>query len=176
MWRQLFAPLAKTSKEVFLFDKYLFSRLFEVADEHLTWMLGKLDETMPRGSKVHLVAARGTPGEYGADRVPRDAREAESKLREYLPQALKNIGEIEVVLAPSVRARDMHHDRHIRFSSGAGVELPAGFDRLQDRTLGENFGFSYRSSLETLRELLGREQAVRGVKGAHVFTVRYSGA
>lgn len=171
VWNRLLGPLSSVSKEVILFDKYLFSRLFDVADEQITWILKQLDQTVPVGANVKLYAARGTAGAYGAEQVPADHREAERLLREYLPNKFDRIGSIEVVLAESGRARHMHHDRHMRFGSGSAVELPSGFDRLEPARLRDDFGFTYRSSPAALAGLATREQQVRRAQGTHVVQI-----
>lgn len=171
VWNRLLGPLSSVSKEITIFDKYLFSRLFETADEQVTWLLAQMDRVVPVGTVVKLYAARGTPGAYGSEQVPSDHREAEARLREYLPKAFERIGSVEIFLAESGRARHMHHDRHIRFGSGGAVELPAGFDRLEPARLREDFGFTYRSSAAAVSGLAAREQAVRGGRGTHVVKI-----
>ena len=171
VWNKLLGPLSSVSKEITVFDKYLFSRLFETADEHVTWLLNQFDRVVPTGSIVKLYAARGTLGSYGSEQVPADAKSAETRLREFLPKEFERIGNVEIVLAESGRARHMHHDRHIRFGSSGAVELPSGFDRLEPARLREQFGFTYRSSPEALSGLLSREQEVRGGRGTHVVRI-----
>lgn len=169
VWRQLFGPLANVSKHVTVFDKYLFAQLAQTSDEHVNWLLGKLDADMPSGAAVTLIGARGIGGERGELRVPRHAGEAEDMLRAYLPAAFRNISSVRIVLAPSTRQRDMHHDRHIRFSAGPAVELPSGFDRLGYLELRDNFGFTYRHSATSLSELNAREDAVTRLRDTASF-------
>lgn len=171
VWNRLLGPLSSVSKEITLFDKYLFSRLFDVADEQITWLLKQMDQTVPMGATVKLYAARGTSGAYGSEQVPSDHREAERLLRQYLPNKFDRIGNVEVVLAESGRARHMHHDRHIRFGSGSAVELPSGFDRLEPARLRDDFGFTYRSAPAALAGLAAREQQVRTAQGTHVVRI-----
>lgn len=171
VWNRLLGPLSSVSKEIVIFDKYLFSRLFETADEQVTWLLAQLDRVVPEGAVVKLYAARGTPGAYGSEQVPADHREAEARLREYLPKSFQRIGALEIVLAESGRARHMHHDRYIRFGSAAAVELPSGFDRLEPTRLREDFGFTYRSAAAAVSGLASREQVVRGGRGTHLVTI-----
>ena len=172
VWNSLFGPLASVSKEITIFDKYLLSRLFETGDEHVTWMLKNLNEVAPEGAGVVLIAARGTEGQYGAERIPSDAREAERLLREYLPDTWGRLGSVQVVFAESTRARHMHHDRHIRFSAGAAIEVPAGFDRLDQPRLRDSFGFTYRWSPAALAELESREQEVKRARGTHIVRLK----
>lgn len=171
VWDKLLRPLSYVSKEIAVFDKYLFSRLFETADEHVTWLLKQLDQVVPAGANVKLYAARGTPGSYGSEQVPADSREAEARLREYLPKTFQKIGALEVILAESGRARHMHHDRHIRFGSIGAVEFPSGLDRLEPARLREDFGFTYRFSPAAVKGLMSREQEVRGGRSTHVVRI-----
>lgn len=171
VWESLFAPLASVSKEIVIFDKYLFGQLDVTSDEHVNWLLAQLDATAPAGASVKLIGARGVPDSYGNERVPGNAADAEWLLREYLPGKFTNLRSVEAILAPSVRARDMHHDRHIRFSAGAAVELPAGFDRLGTPQLRDTFSFTYRHLAGSLTELAGREESARKRSGTHVFSL-----
>lgn len=141
VWVQLLAPLAAVSKEVVLFDRYLFGR-----PQHLTWLLSRLDQVVPKGASVKLFGARGVPGDYGDELVPYREDEAERAVKDLLGDNYKRIGMVEAVLAPSNRTRDMHHDRHLRFSAGAVIELPAGFDRLGRAALSDDFGFTHRTN------------------------------
>lgn len=172
VWNRLLGPLSSVSKEIAIFDKYLFSRLFDTADEQVTWLLTQLDRVVPEGAVVKLYAARGTQGAYGSEQVPSDHLEAAARLREYLPKSFQRIGALEILLAESPRARHMHHDRHIRFGSGAAVELPSGFDRLDSPRLREDFGFTYRFAAAAVSGLAAREQAVRGARGTHAVIIR----
>lgn len=159
VWRDLFAPLASVSKQVSLFDRYLYADLDDpVRTDHLPWLLGRLDQVAPSGAVVKLFGARGIDGNWGP-RISRDAREASQFLEDYLPGDFERIS-VEAWLAPSTRTADMHHDRHIRFGAGAALVLPAGFDRLGAPRLKEAMGFAYRHAPETLSELQARETQV----------------
>ncbi len=169
VWQELLEPFARVSNHVYIFDKYLFAALADTSDEQMNWLLPGLDKAMPSGSAVTLIAARGIPGDRGEEKVSSFPREAEYMLRDYLPDKYPNLSSVQVLLAPSVRQRDMHHDRHIRFSAGAAFELPSGFGPLGYRQLRDNFGFTHRYSPATLKELQEREEAVRRNRDVHSF-------
>ena len=169
IWRELLEPFVRVSNHVYIFDKYLFSALAETSDEHVNWLLTQLDRDMSPGSAVTLIGARAIPDDRGGYKISSYASEAEDMLRDYLPYKFANLTSVQVLLAPSVRQRDMHHDRHIRFSAGAAFEFPSGFDRLGYPNLRDNFGFTYRYSPATLKELQERENAVRHVQDNHNF-------
>lgn len=160
LWATLLEPLARVSKEIVVFDRYLFGQLEASFDEQVNWLLSRLDASAPKGAAVTLIGARGVPGDFGNERVPGNAADAEWLIRENVSQKFERLGSVRVALAPSVRVRDMHHDRHIRFGAGAAVEVPAGFDRLAVPELRDNFGFTYRHSTDALKQLRARETAV----------------
>ena len=161
VWLNLFAPFAAVSSEVVIFDKYLFSRLTERPwDEHVGWMLKNLERHAKQGASVKLIGSRGLPGQYGNESIPSNADAAEEVLRNSLPNHFDRLGSVELLLAESVKASHMHHDRHIRFSAGAGFEIPSGFDRLSYQNVREGFGFTYRWAPDSLRTLEERERDV----------------
>ncbi len=166
VWLNLFAPFAAVSTEIVIFDKYLFSRLAERPwDEHVGWMLKSLDAHAKQGASVRLVGARGLPGQYGNESISSNADTAEDMLRASLPDHFNRLGSVELLLAESVKAAHMHHDRHIRFSAGAAFEIPSGFDRLCHQNVREGFGFTYRWTPDSLRTLEERERAVLKASG-----------
>lgn len=166
VWLTLFAPFAAVSSEIVLFDKYLFSKLAERPwDEHVGWILKSLDKHARQGASVKLIGARGLPGQYGSESVPSDPDAAEQMLKDTLPDRFERLGSVEILLAESVKATHMHHDRHVRFSSGAAFEIPSGFDRLAYPSVREGFGFTYRWTPESLRTLEERERTVLKGRG-----------
>lgn len=183
VWEELLAPLAKVSREVVIFDTYLFVQLSYWAeaadrraggaalpeDEHLRWLLTRLDAEALPGTTVKLIGARGIPGDFRGDRVPGSAAALRHLVEENLPNSFSRLGPVEAWFAPSTRARDIHHDRHIRFSAGAGVEVAAGFDRFAYPKLRENTGFTYRYQTASLDELHRREDAVQNNRDSYLF-------
>lgn len=167
VFEKLFAPLARVAEEVSIFDRYLYADvgLNSSYAEHLSWILGRLDEVVRPGATVKLYGARGIEGRL-EERVPRDGQEAKWMLQDGLATRFNRIGNLRAHLAPSLR--DMHHDRHIRFSSGSAVELPSGFDRLGTPALKENMGFTFRHAQANLNELAGREAQVARQQGVAV--------
>lgn len=164
VFETLFAPLARVSEEISIFDRYLYTDVGLTGGdlEHLAWLLEKLDGVARPGATVKLYGARGIDGNYG-ERVPRDGKEARWMLEDGLLTDFKRVGKVQAFLAQL--PRDMHHDRHIRFSSGAGVELPSGFDRLGVARLRENMGFTFRHAQANLSELASREADVAMQRG-----------
>lgn len=160
VWRELLAPVARVSKQIVIFDRYLLADLDQQGGpaRHVEWLLDKIDQTVRPGTVVKLIGARGIDGQWGQERVPSDAKEAMWYVEDNLPVPTSNLKRVEVWLAPS--ARYMHHDRHIRFSAGTALELLAGFDRLANTSLREDMGFAYWHSPMKIRELLSRERAV----------------
>lgn len=158
VFNALFAPLARVSQEIAVFDRYLYASLGDGGgEEHLGWLVRRLDEVARPGAIIKLFGARGIDGQWGY-RVPRDGWEAKRLLEDNLRPNLQRAAQVEAWLAPSTR--DMHHDRHIRFFAGGAVELPSGFDRFAAPRLQDNMGFTYRHVPESLRDLQVRERQV----------------
>lgn len=164
VWDSLFKPLVQVSRQITILDRYLYARLWERDDayrgapEHLFWLLENINDTIPAGGEVVLIGAAGKYPKRSSD-LPDDPQ----RILDYLSNTIQNqfdrIGTIELNVH-SGQGR-MHHDRHIRFSTGHAFEVPPGFDRFAKSKLSESVSFSYRHSRNSIQELMERESAAR---------------
>lgn len=164
VWDTLFKPLTQVSKQITIFDRYLYNRLWERADprgdtpEHLIWLLQHINEDIPSNGEVILIGEAGKHPKRSSD-LPADPQ----RILDYLSESIRNqfdrIGAVELNVYSG--REKMHHDRHIRFSTGHAFELPSGFDRFATLKLGDSVSFSYRYSSNSINELVRRESAAR---------------
>lgn len=144
-WRNVLEPMATGSTEVTILDGYLFNRITESAHgrgrgssvaEHICWLLEHLDSVMAGRSTVRLIgnASKLTTGD--------DAHDIAQTVHDrWSPLKVGRIARVEVHLGdPSKGRQRFPHDRHIRFSTGSAVKVPAGFDRLSDERIWDTSG------------------------------------
>lgn len=157
-WGEVLGPIAEVSQSVSILDKYIFKEVWYRADkpwkitkeppEQLVWLLRNLDDEMRGGSKVHILShsSSSDPGlEETADAI-RNAWKAPSAGR---------LSKVEISLSPV--SKGFPHDRHIRFNTGVGIALSAGFDRLQKPECWDPSGMSWSyiympNDVEALRQ------------------------
>ncbi|MCS5723468.1 hypothetical protein N1029_15825 [Herbiconiux sp. CPCC 203406] len=166
VWSKLFLPLARTSKTVTIFDRYIFSELWkrhqsrEPAAEHIEWFLTKLDAVAPKNTTVTI---------YGAadfDYQPRAIDSIAAVLgKRWSPKRTGRVVEVDLRALPRWGRGDPHN-RHLRFGDMVGYELPEGMDRLQSPSLeiGEGFTFGYKWRPEQIASFRDREAAVDGAR------------
>ncbi|QOR69382.1 hypothetical protein IM660_11805 [Ruania alkalisoli] len=160
-WFNVLRPIATGAREVVILDGYLFNRITGSAygrgsasdvPEHICWLLEHLDSVMAGGSTVRLV---GNASKLNS----RDDACALAQIihHRWSPANEGRLARVEVHLGdPSNGRQRFPHDRHIRFSTGSAVKIPAGFDRLRDRRIWDTSGmwwtYLWRSrALDALR-------------------------
>lgn len=144
-WDNVLEPMATGATEVTILDGYLFNRITELAHgrgratdvpEHICWLLEHLDSVMAGRSTVRLIgnASKLTTGD--------DARAiAQTIYDRWSPLKVGRLSTVEVHLGVSSDGRRRFpHDRHIRFSTGSAIKVPAGFDRLSGERIWDASG------------------------------------
>ncbi|WP_157514964.1 hypothetical protein [Nocardioides sp. J54] len=170
LWSTYFSSLGRVSTEVNIFDRYLFSGLIRTDRRrrtdvrYLQWFLNSLDRDLPSRSTVNLFAWTGqkvadthrdpTARPYSVDDIANAIRgldrwDRPGRLHLYLWDGL-------------------HHDRHLRFSSGHAIMPQQGLDQLQFRQgqLTKNFSYSFVPSGPSLTARADEESRARA-RGAH---------
>lgn len=140
IWQERWKPLAKLSRSVWICDPYLFGRAAIGPEDgwriaHVNWLLDRLNEVMPRADdvQVHLFAAKGA---Y-------DMKQVEEHLRRSA-YCRTRPGSLSIFVAEWRLPDDGFwgpHDRHIRFSCGAAVDVDSGFDPLRRRAIRDLQGY-----------------------------------
>ena len=150
IWTHYMEPLARVADEVRVLDRYLFTRFFKTRDlhdlGHIDWLLTRLNEGIPGGTNVLLLA----------ENVPRKPSEPNEEWRTRRAEAAAELGRwlrahtfvrdrpgaLQVSLSPwrEVETDDGQlagrpHDRHIRFTSWVALATPEGFSRVTDEAV-----------------------------------------
>lgn len=144
-WSDVLEPMATGAAEATILDRYLFNRICDpgrdryraiASPEHICWLVDRLDSVMASRSTVRLIGAIPDP------RGAWDARDIASTIHDrWSPMSVGRLGAVEVHLAdPRNERQRFPHDRHIRFSTGGAVKVPAGFDRLSDERIRDTSG------------------------------------
>ncbi|MEV2242780.1 hypothetical protein [Micromonospora sp. NPDC049891] len=155
-------PLAAGARTATIVDRYYFARLWRAttgrtsnATGHVAWMLRLIDEVMAPGAEVHIIADRFPQ----APSVDVD-HTAAALLAAWSPSRPGRVCKVSLSLTRGTSAHPFPHDRHIRFSTGAAVLLPSGFDRFEQQNVtdvnGVNWGYCWKS--EKLVALQATEQ------------------
>lgn len=167
-WETILRPVASGGKQAVVLDRFLLSTVERrlsrhqpvgAADAaHVTWLLRKLDSVLALGSKVELICARVSP-KSGVD----DLAIAEALMNSWNPSGEGAIGELSLTISKPEKPTDFPHDRHVRFSNGSAVVLPAGFDRLSDAKIWDKAGakWNYSASPDFLAGLRRDEGRAR---------------
>lgn len=168
-WATVLEPMATGAVTATVLDGYLFTRLSEIAHgrvrarrdrEHVTWMLEHLDSVMAGGATVRLIgnASNVTPGD--------DAQAIAKALHDqWSPLKVGRLARVEVLLGQPAPGRRFPHDRHIRFSTGSAIKIPAGFDRLREQRIWDPSGmwWSYHWQPAALDNLRADERAAEAL-------------
>lgn len=154
VWLELFAPIARHSRDVTIVDSYLFGEMAArkkgnrnaAQQEHVAWLLSKLASTAKLGTRVKLI------GGYD-ELVPSDANEVMSMVLSQWKDEPRSIVELKVVMASR---HDLPHGRHLRFG-GLAFGLDEGFDRLRRPALWDVDGLNWKylwsdAAINDLRE------------------------
>ncbi|MEQ7848979.1 hypothetical protein [Nocardioides kribbensis] len=159
-WETVLEPMATGAIAATILDGYLFTRLSDIANgrlqapnasEHVTWLLEHLDSVMAGGATVRLIgnANHVTTGD--------DAQVVAQTIQErWGPLRVGRLAKVEVLLGRPAHGRRFPHDRHIRFSTGSAIKVPAGFDRLREERIYDTSGMWWtylwqQSALDDLR-------------------------
>lgn len=148
-WDGVLGPLAKASREIAIFDRYLFSELTRRSqmppsptdpNEALVWILRMLDNHCKDGIVVRLFSATADNGQH-----PVSVRHAAQLLRAaWARTSSGSIARVEIVMGPwKQRGQKMPHDRHIRFGENRAISLPAGLDMLKTPAVEDGSGMAW---------------------------------
>lgn len=141
-WTTVLEPMATGAVEATVLDGYLFNRISDLAHgrplgvpEHVCWLLDHLDNVMAGGARVRLIA-NASNVKTGAN-----AREIAKAIHDqWSPLRVGRLAKVEVLLGQPIYSRRFPHDRHIRFSTGGALKIPAGFDRLREERIWDRSG------------------------------------
>lgn len=169
-WQFVLNPLAQSSKEVTIYDRYLFSEITKrdqsfptpgQPHEALVWLLRMLDDSARNGLVVRLFAATAAP-HHGSAQHPVSAQQALEILKKFWVRPPRGaISRVEIVAGPwKQNGKLMPHDRHIRFSENRAISIPAGLDRLKAATIEDTAGMAwkYHWSTATVAPLISSEK------------------
>lgn len=154
-WELVLGPLAKSSKEVSIFDRYLFSELTRRSQvpstpgqphEALVWLLRLLNAQGRDGLVVRLFAGTADLPQYGRAQQPDTVQRARDMLdKAWLRPGNGAISSVEIIAGPWKQGgRLMPHDRHIRFGENRAISIPAGLDRLRAPAVEETAGMAWK--------------------------------
>lgn len=148
-WERVLNPLVQTSKQVTIFDRYLFSELLRRSqtssspnepDEALVWIMRMLDKYGNDGIVVRLFGATASNGQH-PDSVEHAARLLRAAWVRSTPGA---IAQVDLVAGPwKQRGKKMAHDRHLRFGGTRAISLPAGLDMLKAPVIVDEVGMEW---------------------------------
>ena len=169
VWRELFSPLARRFNRVTILDRYLLTELTNREsrggtwrdEEHLGWLLQKLDRESPEGTRVVIYTQLDDPRDntYG----PVSAEGALDMIDRNWKRGSE--GRINAIELYGVRWRPKQHphNRHIRFGDALGYKLDEGLDRLAARQISYDSGFNYTYVWkgEQMRKLRADEELIR---------------
>lgn len=169
-WARVLEPMATGATEATILDGYLFNRISELAHgrgrstgvpEHVCWLLQHLDCVMAGRSTVRLI------GNASKLKTGDDAQTLADTIRDrWMPDRIGRLATVEILLGdPGNGRRAFPHDRHIRFSTGSAIKIPAGFDRLSDENIWDTSGmwWDYLWHPRALDGLRADEQAATGL-------------
>ncbi|MFC7497070.1 MULTISPECIES: hypothetical protein [unclassified Nocardioides] len=149
-WSTVLEPMATGAMTATILDGYLFANEARGGD-HVVWMLEHLDSVMAGGATVRLLA--NSRHSRGLD----PQKVAEAVRDRWAPLKVGRLSRVEVLLGTPSQGRRFPHDRHVRFSTGSAVKVPAGFDRLSEQRIWDTSGmwwtyFWQSSALDDLRD------------------------
>jgi len=162
IWDELLAPLASFTKQVTIFDRYVFAGMYRREanlsgrPEHLEWFLSRLDEAAPPGTHVKVYGSIGY--ETGHAQIPNDVEAVGQLLSRRWTSRFGNIAQVELIATSGTRNHP--HDRHLMFGQGMALDMASGLDRLAEHHLRDPFTFSYKWLNAQLQALRHRENAV----------------
>jgi hypothetical protein len=178
-WHNVLEPMAESAQNATVMDGYLFKSVYDITAnkpwarqwrvEQTAWLLDHLDAVMSGQAEVHLI------GSTQSDYSHMDAQATADAIRDHWkPTKVGRLNRVTLTLAAAPAGRDRFpHDRHIRFSTGSAIEVPAGFDRLRQDNIWDPDGmkWTYRWSTETLLQLQAEEQRAIAMARHPVATV-----
>jgi hypothetical protein len=152
-WEQVLRPIAAESREITIYDRYLYGRLAQrrrdapssdsTEPEHVIWLLEQLDTLDPSMAlHVKLMGSfngRPNPGEEG--RAPTSGQDAGALVGTYWTPTGGGIKELNVIAANF--ASSLPHARHLRSNLGVGITMEAGWDRFARDTITDRDGVEW---------------------------------
>jgi hypothetical protein len=165
IWREVIGPLARHTRSITIFDRYLFNALSlrgrarrsHESAEHVEWLLDKINREGRSGIVVRLFA--GT----GATPPIQDAQDAANLLDRTWARSTGRISEVEchgvdwdVLRGPKT------HNRHIRFGDSSALGVSEGLDRLRHERIrgSDGFTYSYKWTVDAVKPMRVNERAV----------------
>ena len=177
-WHDVLEPIASSAQNATVMDGYLYKSVCDITEgkpwarqwraEQATWLLDHLDAVMAVGAEVHLVGSKQP--EYSH----LDAQTTAAAIRDHWkPTKVGRLHRVTLTLASPARGERFPHDRHIRFSTGSAIEIPAGFDRLREDNIRDPEGmkWNYRWRTENLKELQAAEQRATAMAQHPIVTI-----
>lgn len=168
-WSTVLQPMAADAVSATILDGYLFTRLCDIIHgrartprdpEHVTWLLQHLDNVMAPGATVRLIgnASHVTSGD-NAQSI------AQAVHNQWSPLKTGRLAKVEVLLGQPAHGRRFPHDRHIRFSTGSAIKIPAGLDRLREPLIWDPSGmwWSYHWQPAALDDLRADERSAEAL-------------
>ena len=175
-WDEVLRPIATASKAASVLDGYLLTRLWDKEDNlpmsrsrdagHVEWILDHLDSTMRPGSELELICA------YDRNKSHYTADESADVIRDsWSPLSHGRLTKVTLTLVE--RQKGFTHDRHIRFSTGVAITLPAGFDRLRAARVWDQDGmaWNYKWRPDAIKGLRDREERAKSFTPRKTVTV-----
>lgn len=175
-WNEVLRPVAAASKKATVLDGYLLTSLWKKEDnlprsrrwdiEHVAWMLDHLDSTMRARSEVELICA------YEPHKLHFNAEASAALIRKWwAPTPAGRISKVALTLIE--RQKGFTHDRHIRFSTGVAITIPAGFDRLRSPRVWDEDGmaWAYKWRRDAVNGLREREERAKTFPHEQTVTV-----
>lgn len=183
-WDGVLGPLAKASKEITIFDRYLFSELVRRSqlppsptepNEALVWILRLMDTHGNSGLVVRLLAGTAAVPQSGNAQQPVSAQQAAQLLRSAWNRASGGaIARVEVIMGPWYQGgMPMPHDRHVRFGGNRAISVPAGFDRLKKPTIEDSAGMAwhYHWKVKAVDPLIASERILESGPSTSMVTL-----
>lgn len=170
VWRLYFEPIVRHAGEIHILDRYAGTNVVRQDEDPragdfppraLPWLFRKIDEI--RGSSVDVQLYTGSDGPAPRGASPRvltanDVATALTRTWGGTP-GQRAISSVQVYVAQWNGA--LPHDRHLWADISCCVEVPAGFDRFDRRSLREDVALVYRWLPEPLEKARREEEAVR---------------
>lgn len=161
VWEELLRPLATRTKRITLFDRFTFAELYrrdakqDAANEHLVWLLQKLNTEGRPGTLVKIYGSTGYAS--GQTSIPSNPASIAQLLKQRWSPVPGRLAGVELVTLKGLSS--FPHDRHATFGDTTGLELPSGLDRLASGVISSPFSFGYKwinAQLQALRDRVAK--------------------
>lgn len=175
-WNDVIRPVAAASKRTIILDGYLLTSLWNKEHslprsrswptEHVAWLLDHLDSTMRPASEVEFICA------YEPHKLHYNAVQSANIIHNFwAPPPAGRLAKVTLRLIE--RQRGFTHDRHVRFSTGVAITIPAGLDRLRSPRVwdADGMAWAYKWRRDAINQLREREDRAKSFAPAQTVTV-----